>query len=51
MLEPPAAADLVQVLIDLGETLGLEVIAEGIETVEQLRALSPVPLPDLTVVD
>lgn len=40
MLDRPAAADLVQVLIELGRTLGLEVIAEGIETSEQLRALA-----------
>jgi predicted signal transduction protein with EAL and GGDEF domain len=39
MLERTAAADLVQVLIDMGGTLGLEVIAEGIEQTDQVLAL------------
>jgi diguanylate cyclase (GGDEF)-like protein len=39
MLEQPAAADLVQVLIDMGRTLGLEVVAEGIERLDQALAL------------
>ena len=39
MLAQPAAADLVQVLIDMGETLGLEVVAEGIEEMDQALAL------------
>jgi diguanylate cyclase (GGDEF)-like protein len=39
MLERPAAAALVQVLIDMGRTLGLEVVAEGIEEMEQALTL------------
>jgi EAL domain-containing protein (putative c-di-GMP-specific phosphodiesterase class I) len=39
MLERPSARDLVQVLIEMGRTLGLDVVAEGIEEVEQALAL------------
>jgi diguanylate cyclase (GGDEF)-like protein len=39
MLERPAATALVQVLIDMGRTLGLEVVAEGVEEMEQALAL------------
>jgi EAL domain-containing protein (putative c-di-GMP-specific phosphodiesterase class I) len=40
MLQQEAAADLVQVLIDMGRTLGLDVVAEGIEEMEQALALA-----------
>ena len=39
MLDQPAAVGLVQILIDLGRTLGLEVVAEGIEELEQAKTL------------
>lgn len=39
MLEQPAAIGLVQVLIDMGRTLGLDVVAEGIEELDQALAL------------
>ena len=39
MLDQPAAVGLVQILIDLGRTLGLEVVAEGIEELAQATAL------------
>ena len=39
MLERPEATALVQVLIDMGRTLGLEVVAEGIEEMDQALAL------------
>ena len=39
LLERPAAAALVQVLIDMGRTLGLEVVAEGVEEMEQALTL------------
>ena len=39
MLERPAAAALVQVLIDMGRILGLDVVAEGIEEMEQALRL------------
>jgi diguanylate cyclase (GGDEF)-like protein len=39
MLERPAAAALVQVLIDMGRTLNLEIVAEGIEEMEQALTL------------
>ena len=39
MLERPAGTALVKVLIDMGRTLGLEVVAEGIETTDQAWTL------------
>jgi len=39
MLERPAGTALVKVLIDMGRTLGLEVVAEGIEQEEQASTL------------
>jgi EAL domain-containing protein (putative c-di-GMP-specific phosphodiesterase class I) len=39
MLVRPAAVGLVQILIDLGRTLGLDVVAEGIEELDQANAL------------
>jgi EAL domain-containing protein (putative c-di-GMP-specific phosphodiesterase class I) len=38
-MDEPAGADLVAALITLADALGLEVIAEGIETAEQCDAL------------
>jgi diguanylate cyclase (GGDEF)-like protein/PAS domain S-box-containing protein len=39
MLEQPAGTSLVKVLIDMGRTLGLEVVAEGIERADQAWTL------------
>jgi EAL domain-containing protein (putative c-di-GMP-specific phosphodiesterase class I) len=39
MLERPEASALIQVVIEMGRTLGIEVVAEGIEDVEQAVAL------------
>jgi diguanylate cyclase (GGDEF)-like protein/PAS domain S-box-containing protein len=37
VVDDPAAATLVKTIIDMGHGLGMEVVAEGIETVEQLE--------------
>jgi len=39
LLDSPAQGDLVESIIDIGKSLGIEVIAEGVETMEHARIL------------
>lgn len=45
MVDSPEAAAIVRTTVELGRELGLEVVAEGVETVEQRRALIKLGCP------